>query len=308
MNKLNIYLNGGEKIWFTSDQHFGHANIIKFCNRPFDSVEEMNQAIIDNWNSCVGENDMVFTLGDFAWLADAKKIADLISKLNGKIYMVMGNHDSEDTFKTIKCDRLTILSDVTHLYIRLKNDKRPIEIHLSHYPLMTWSGRHRKSYNFHGHVHSKLEGDSGFDANLPYWKGHQIDVGVDRFDYKPIDLQSLLYILEDNKAVEGLRLQGKENLITKMNIVEDGEKVSVEFKTYLGKQDKEIVSLYEWLPTHLHAYQERYAYYPLHPITEMVNDHRERIIEGGGPWLDNILPTDQYTELQQILNKYKKEP
>jgi len=86
--KLNSTKMG---IWFTSDTHFYHKNIIKFTNRPWNTVEEMNNALINNWNEVVKPNDTVFHLGDFAFTSNGnwKK---LINELNGKIYLILGNH------------------------------------------------------------------------------------------------------------------------------------------------------------------------------------------------------------------------
>ena len=72
--------------------HFGHTNIIRFCKRPWKTVEEMDNALIQNWNSVVGENDIVFHLGDFAF-APNWRWKELLVKLNGRIYLIMGNHD-----------------------------------------------------------------------------------------------------------------------------------------------------------------------------------------------------------------------
>ena len=82
----------GEKLFFTADTHFNHANIIKFCNRPFKSVEQMNETLITNWNSVISEDDIVFHLGDFC-LGGAAEWTKLLDRLNGKIYLILGNHD-----------------------------------------------------------------------------------------------------------------------------------------------------------------------------------------------------------------------
>lgn len=77
--------------FFTSDTHFGHANIIRLCNRPFEDVNEMNEKLIENWNKVVPENGTVFHLGDFAFGGSGlwNKVLD---QLNGQIYLIMGNH------------------------------------------------------------------------------------------------------------------------------------------------------------------------------------------------------------------------
>ena len=79
------------KIWFTSDTHFGHKNIINFCERPFKDTDEMDEFIINNWNSKINKDDIVFHLGDFAF-ASNKRWQELICRLNGKIYLILGNH------------------------------------------------------------------------------------------------------------------------------------------------------------------------------------------------------------------------
>ena len=88
-----MYFNfKGEKLFFTADTHFNHTNILKFCNRPFNSVEQMNETLIDNWNRVVGKDDTVFHLGDFC-LGGAAEWTKLLDRLNGKIYLILGNHD-----------------------------------------------------------------------------------------------------------------------------------------------------------------------------------------------------------------------
>ena len=92
MNKP-LKLNSSEvTIWFTSDLHFGHRNIIKYCNRLWNTVEEMDEALIHNWNSVVGKNDIGVDLGDFAF-ASNQRWRELVSRLNGKHYLILGNHD-----------------------------------------------------------------------------------------------------------------------------------------------------------------------------------------------------------------------
>ncbi len=90
--KMNFKFNA-EHTFFTSDTHFNHANIIKFCNRPFKDVEQMNDVMIANWNSVIGKDDTVFHLGDFC-LGGAAEWTKILDRLNGKIYLIMGNHGS----------------------------------------------------------------------------------------------------------------------------------------------------------------------------------------------------------------------
>jgi calcineurin-like phosphoesterase family protein len=80
------------KIFLIGDPHFGHRNIIHYCNRPFDSVEQMNEALIKNWNSVVGKQDIVYVLGDFA-LCGKDRIIEITQRLNGRKRLVLGNHD-----------------------------------------------------------------------------------------------------------------------------------------------------------------------------------------------------------------------
>ena len=86
------YKFDGSKVFFTSDTHFYHGNIIRFCNRPFKDVEVMNETIISNWNNTVGQDDTIFHLGDFC-LGGSAEWTKILDRLNGKIYLIMGNHD-----------------------------------------------------------------------------------------------------------------------------------------------------------------------------------------------------------------------
>ena len=90
-NQLHLSNEESSRCYFTSDTHFGHANIIKFCNRPFKNVEEMNQKLIENWNSVVGPNDLVFHLGDFAF-GGQPLWRYIREQLNGNIILIKGNH------------------------------------------------------------------------------------------------------------------------------------------------------------------------------------------------------------------------
>ena len=83
------------KIWFTSDTHWNHANIIKYCKRPFANVEEMDDALISNWNAVVDKGDHVYHLGDFCW-GKRDGWIKYLKLLNGNIHIIKGNHDLKD--------------------------------------------------------------------------------------------------------------------------------------------------------------------------------------------------------------------
>ena len=129
----------GQKIWITSDTHFNHANIINYCARPFKDVEEMNATLISKWNNSVGKEDIVWHLGDFA-MGGAKEIEALRVQLNGKIYLIRGNHDTKpnDWYRERGFDRVYDKPVVV--------DK---DVILSHEPIdVPWA------FNIHGHTHS----------------------------------------------------------------------------------------------------------------------------------------------------------
>jgi calcineurin-like phosphoesterase family protein len=201
MDKINITLKPGETIWFTSDSHFGHRNILKFkpTSRPFEDEKDMAEALIERWNSVISPTDVIFHLGDFSWWNDRHGIKRLINKLNGKIYFVPGNHDDPGRqFELCDPEKIHVLSDVVYLYIRPEKDKASdprfeyncYEVVLSHFPQLCYSHSERKNvYNFFGHIHSeKNEPMLEFGKPIKLIPRHQYDVGCDRHDLTPVEL------------------------------------------------------------------------------------------------------------------------
>nr|DAO31021.1 MAG TPA: metallophosphatase domain protein [Crassvirales sp.] len=168
-------------IWVTSDTHFNHANIIKYCNRPFSSVEEMNETIIANWNKVVSERDIVYHLGDFA-LGDKSLIPDFIRHLNGHISFIMGNHDNLNIMKSFetpfRCETVS-WEEV------IKVEKKTII--LNHFPFgsLPDPATNYPIIQLHGHVHSTPDKPWNYFDN-------QYDVGVDNNNFTPVNLAELL--------------------------------------------------------------------------------------------------------------------
>lgn len=129
------------KIFVISDLHLGHKNIIKLCNRPFKTVEEMDNTIITNWNKTVKEDDLVYLLGDLSFKGlNAEKYLD---KLNGSVILIKGNHD-----KYIRHNKIKAIYDYREIEVN------GIKYVLSHYPIIAWNGQYRNSIHLYGHVHS----------------------------------------------------------------------------------------------------------------------------------------------------------
>ena len=137
-------------IYFISDMHFSHSNVIRFSNRPFNNAEEMNEALIQNWNSVVQDNDTVYHLGDFAF-DNENNILHFMSRLRGNINFIQGNHDQTliKLFMSniIKGNRLKYL----HQYTKLRHENN--RFILFHYPIENWDGKYRDSIHIHGHSH-----------------------------------------------------------------------------------------------------------------------------------------------------------
>lgn len=172
-------------VFLTSDTHFGHESIIRFCHRPFQTVEEMNQVMIDRWNATVSADDDVYHLGDFAF--GSKYVKSIVPLLNGRIHLILGNHD----YKNIVQTKLTGLFHSVSEAKTLKTDG--MRIFLSHYPYLCWPGTYRKSPQFHGHVHLR-KGYSGLDREAleRVSTPHQYDVGVDLNDFRPLALSEAI--------------------------------------------------------------------------------------------------------------------
>lgn len=187
----NINNFNGQKIFFTADTHFGHENIMSFCKRPFKSIEEHDKALVDNWNSVVGSKDIVFHLGDFAF-GDRKFVSKIVSQLNGKIWLILGNHDYKNISKSMD-ELFWKVSNQTLIQINGQ------QILLNHYPFLCYAGVYSKTptWQLYGHVHTgpKSIGKDDqrvYELTFPM----QYDVGVDNNEYAPISFEKIAEKIE----------------------------------------------------------------------------------------------------------------
>jgi len=167
-------------IWFTADSHHDHANIIKYCGRPFASVEEMDAELIRRWNEVVAEDDLVYHLGDFC-LSGSSVAWEYFRQLEGKV-KILGNYFHHDKYWLSKADSVDFYTragkvEITAPIITI-GKKQPIV--LCHYPLAIWDRKHYGSWHLHGHSHGKYLGE-----------GKILDVGVDRWDFYPVSLDEI---------------------------------------------------------------------------------------------------------------------
>lgn len=185
MSSTNLLNLSEPKVWFTSDRHVGHVNILKYCQRPFYYVEEMNQALIDNWNSVVGPNDLVYDLGDITMSYKKDKMFEIYSQLNGKKILIRGNHDNP---KTIPIEAFESI----HKSLQITGEG--YDFILIHDPA-TASANHMNAQKYLcGHLHSTP------DRRVYY---NWIDVGVDAHNFTPVSLETILKLFKD-EAEKGL--------------------------------------------------------------------------------------------------------
>lgn len=171
-------------IWFTADTHFGHKNIIEYAHRPFNSVDEMDEALINNWNNVVMTNDEVYHLGDVA-LCNTNKLKDILNRLNGKIYLIRGNHEKsaeacKERFEWIKDYYELIMSD-TDVF---GGEQLLV---LFHYAMRVWNASHYGTYQLYGHTHGELTDDPNLLS---------IDVGVDCHNFTPINYNTIKELMK----------------------------------------------------------------------------------------------------------------
>ena len=183
MGKVDFKYNDGSNIFFTSDSHYFHENIIKFCDRPFKDVEEMNYKLIDNWNKKVPHDGLVFHLGDFAW-GGYDQWKSIRNQLNGEIILIKGNHDVKNMSATAEEELFKFSTQ--QMLIEIEGRK----VYLNHYPFLCYAGTYRDPkglvLQLFGHIHSG-PGKKGMDIpRMEYLFPTQYDVGVDNNNYEPI--------------------------------------------------------------------------------------------------------------------------
>lgn len=173
-----------DKVWFTSDTHFGHENIIKYCNRPFRDVREMNEELILRWNETVPEDGVVFHLGDFGY-GGSKEWADILRRLNGMIYLILGNHD-------LKNIRQGYMDSFAHVSQQMTIRVGGQSIYLNHNPFLCYGGSYKDVWQLFGHVHSGPNSNTGLDhPRLQHLFPLQYDVGVDNNDFRPVSFNEV---------------------------------------------------------------------------------------------------------------------
>lgn len=177
------------QIWLTSDTHFSHQQAFLYEPRGFSSVNEMNQKIVEYWNSIVKEEDIIYHLGDLC-LSNNQDAIKYIKKLNGTIKWIRGNHCSTNRVLEIQdnCNNIHIIGDMNTSYSTIiKHGK--LTCYLSHYPVLTanYDDKHFNQHviNFHGHIHSRTP---WINLRNPF----MYDVGMDAHDCYPVHIETAI--------------------------------------------------------------------------------------------------------------------
>ena len=186
------------KTFVTSDLHLEHDNIIRYCQRPFSSVDEMNKTLVDNWNSTVSEKDRVIVVGDFAW----KNPQYWLNRLNGTKILIKGNHDHKQNTQGWEF--------VKDLWETKIEGQRVV---FCHYQMSEWNASYHGSWHLYGHSHGNA---TEHEHKLSF------DVGVDLWDFRPIEWSQIARKMEfkttmrkiwmfDNQGSEMRKIENQKN-------------------------------------------------------------------------------------------------
>jgi calcineurin-like phosphoesterase family protein len=183
-----------DKLYFSSDSHFSHFNITKYCHRPFESRKQMDDALIANWNSVVPEDGIVVHCGDFMLPHDTgdKEYVKYWNRLNFKtLILCRGNHDRIECGTYTYDDKVVIVVDIAMILVE------GIKIMTCHYPMLSYPA----DYQAFGHIHTLYDGTCyGIDGDVnDRLRKTQYDVGVDQNNYTPVSYWQLVDIFR-NKA------------------------------------------------------------------------------------------------------------
>ena len=172
-------------IYFSSDQHFFHYNVIWMCKRPFADLDEMHSALINNWNSVVEEADDIYILGDFSFKGSGAQVNEVLQQLKGKKYLIKGNHERYLSDKDFDDSVFEWIKDYDVINYK---DARFI---LFHYPILEWAHYHRKSIHLYGHIHNNTSHVVEDNARLSVLGLRAINVGVDSNNFFPISVEEI---------------------------------------------------------------------------------------------------------------------
>lgn len=200
---MKLVLEKGQQLFFTSDTHYSHSNICSATTnwsvnegyaRTFDSLQDMNQRLVDNINNMVGEDDILIHLGDWSF-GGFDKIEEFRSQINCKnIHLVLGNHDHHIERNKEGIQRLfSSVQQYLRLEVRRPNGKlvEKFSFVCMHYPIASWHDMNQGVIHLHGHVHLPSE--------LRVAEGKAMDVGVDGNGLEPISLDEVLSIMKDRE-------------------------------------------------------------------------------------------------------------
>lgn len=188
-----------QNIYFIGCTHFYHKNVIRFDNRPFKDIDEMNYELITRWNSVINKNDIVYHLGDLSF-SNVELTKQITDQLNGRIHFIMGNHDRmRDIIKLNRFER--VYEYGTEIWIKdedLNKDKQIgyQQMILSHYPILSWNREHYGSWMGHSHCHGSL-----MKSNPEYYKRKVIDLGSNNIDYTPISYLQVKEIMKTKEVM-----------------------------------------------------------------------------------------------------------
>lgn len=243
-------------VFFTADTHFGHENVIRFCDRPFASVEEMNETMIRNWNERVTDKDTVYILGDMFFRCKIETVEDILKRLKGQKYLIVGNHDGSWMSKM----------DYKKYFVNVQpfletNDGQNTFV-CCHYPMLSW--RHQARHNFymiHGHIHN--------DTAMDFWpllvaRERALNAGVDLNGFKPVTLAELIENNRIFKDEHSIAPNNRLGLTSAADLAREEERISKEKAIALfdgGILDRLETGTYSSLKTiHKYLFDEIYDF------------------------------------------------
>jgi len=177
-------------VFFTSDEHYGHDNILWLGHgRPFKTTQEMNETIIDRHNQLVKPGDRVYHLGDMFWgTVSNDEAVGIMKRLNGNHFIILGNHRNRDEFLPPFGPIQTKLVWKKEIFNLKLNDQHIV---LFHFPIAEWQNKEKGWWHLYGHVHGNFK-------NV----GKSLDVGVDNWNFAPVPFETVQQFM-NSRSIEG---------------------------------------------------------------------------------------------------------